>query len=131
MNIDLVGPLPPSHGFTHLLTTVNQTRGLHWDWVPLGSNPNLAGAGSLNFAAGGNGWLKQTLRERRDDGVNKLSRKKAKTRDCVLIIVSYSVCVLRDRRRHKTMHLYYSAGINSQSFAGAGGSGHTHCGCGR
>ena len=29
------------------------------------------------------------------------------------------------------MHLYYCAGINSQSFAGAGGSGHTHCGSGR
>ena len=26
------------------------------------------------------------------------------------------------------MHFYYFAGINSQSFAGAGGSGHTHCG---
>ena len=29
------------------------------------------------------------------------------------------------------MHLYYCAGINSQSFAGAGGSGHAHCGSGR
>ena len=29
------------------------------------------------------------------------------------------------------MHLYCCAGINSQSFAGAGGSGHTHCGSGR
>jgi len=29
------------------------------------------------------------------------------------------------------MHFYYCAGINSQSFAGAGGSGHTHCGIGR
>lgn len=29
------------------------------------------------------------------------------------------------------MHLYYCAGINSQSFAGAGGSGHTYCGSGR
>ena len=27
------------------------------------------------------------------------------------------------------MHLYYCAGIN-WSFAGAGGSGHTHCGSG-
>lgn len=31
----------------------------------------------------------------------------------------------------KSMHLYYCAGINSQSFAGAGGSGHTYCGSGR
>ena len=29
------------------------------------------GAGGLNFAEGGNGWLKQTLRERQDDRVNK------------------------------------------------------------
>ena len=29
------------------------------------------------------------------------------------------------------MHFYYCAGINSQSFAGAGGSGYTHCGSGR
>ena len=29
------------------------------------------------------------------------------------------------------MHFYYCAGINSQSFAGADGSGHTHCGSGR
>ena len=39
-----------------------QSRGLHWDWVPpgpAGPNPNLAGAGGLNFAAGGNGRVKQ------------------------------------------------------------------------
>ena len=39
-----------------------QIRGLHWDWVPpgpAGPNPNLAGAGGLNFAAGGNGRVKQ------------------------------------------------------------------------
>jgi len=29
------------------------------------------------------------------------------------------------------MHFYYCAGINSQCFAGAGGSGHRHCGSGR
>ena len=29
------------------------------------------------------------------------------------------------------MHFYYCAGINSQSFAGADGSGHRHCGSGR
>ena len=48
-------------------------RGLHVDWVPpgpAGPNPNLAGAGGLNFAAGGNGRLKQTLWERQDDRVN-------------------------------------------------------------
>ena len=28
------------------------------------------------------------------------------------------------------MHFYNCAGINSQSFTGAGGSGHTHCGSG-
>ena len=39
------------------------SRGLHWDWVPPGPNPNLAGAGGLNFAAGGNRWLKHTLQE--------------------------------------------------------------------
>ena len=26
------------------------------------------------------------------------------------------------------MHFFYCAGINTQSFVGAGGSGHTHCG---
>ena len=44
-------------------------RGLHWDWVP--RDPNPAGVGGLNFAAGGNRWPKQTLRELQDDGVNK------------------------------------------------------------
>ena len=38
------------------------TRGLHWDWVPPGpAGPisNLAGAGGMNFAAGGSGQLKE------------------------------------------------------------------------
>jgi len=33
------------------------SRGLHWDWVPRDSN--LAGAGGMNFAAGGSGRLKE------------------------------------------------------------------------
>ena len=59
--------------------TMVQSTGLHWDWVspgPAGPNPNVAGAGCLNFAAGGNGRLNQTLREQQDDGVNKWSGKK-------------------------------------------------------
>jgi len=35
---------------------IDYSRGLHWDWVtpgPAGPNSNLAGAGGMNFAAGG------------------------------------------------------------------------------
>ena len=40
------------------------SRGLHWDLVPpgpVGTNSNLAGAGGMSFAAGGE---KKTLRDR-------------------------------------------------------------------
>lgn len=70
-------------------------RRLHWDWVPpgpLGPNTNLAEAGGLNFAAGGNGWLsdhqfKLELPERK---INKTIKNTLKSKLCEGILVKGS-----------------------------------------